>query len=128
MNEKDPRAKRTIESLKEALKNLMLKKEDYYDISIKELCEEANINRRTFYLHFASIDEVLVLIQEEIAILFKDAARKIDYKKDCKPLVKAFFDILSNDPLYEKIFLYPFNDHLRFSIAKYFIKFNKCII
>ena len=52
MNEKDPRVRRTRKMFKEALKELMLTHSDYMDISVKELCEKAGLNRRTFYLHY----------------------------------------------------------------------------
>ena len=52
MNELDPRVKRTKKMFKDALKELMLKHDDYMEITVKELCEKAELNRRTFYLHY----------------------------------------------------------------------------
>ena len=52
MNELDPRVKRTKKMFKNALKELMLSNKDYMDITVKELCEKAELNRRTFYLHY----------------------------------------------------------------------------
>lgn len=42
-----------------ALYNLLQKK-DYEDISIKELCEKANVSRMSFYRSFSSKDDVLI--------------------------------------------------------------------
>ncbi|MCR4911611.1 MAG: hypothetical protein K5925_03720 [Bacilli bacterium] len=51
MNNEDKRVIRTKKLLKDSLKELMLKHDDYTDISVSELCEKAEINRRTFCLH-----------------------------------------------------------------------------
>ncbi len=57
--------------IKEALLNLLAEKE-YADITIADLCREAEINRGTFYLHYSNLREVL----EE---LFDDALGKMNH-------------------------------------------------
>ncbi len=44
--------------IKDALLSLLAEKE-YADITIADLCREAEINRGTFYLHYANLREVL---------------------------------------------------------------------
>lgn len=39
---------------------------DINEITIKRLCEEADVNRTTFYLHYTSVFDVLGNIREEI--------------------------------------------------------------
>lgn len=39
---------------------------DYTQINIKELSERAMINRKTFYLHYNSLDELLGKMQLEL--------------------------------------------------------------
>lgn len=39
---------------------------DYSKISIKELAQRAQINRKTFYLHYSSLDHLLAVLQLEI--------------------------------------------------------------
>ena len=39
---------------------------DYSKISIKELTQRAQINRKTFYLHYTSLDHLLATLQLEI--------------------------------------------------------------
>ena len=113
MNELDPRVKRTKKMFKNALKELMLSNKDYMDITVKELCEKAELNRRTFYLHYEYIDDVLADIQEDFSQEFYEATKQYDHIKDIEPVVKVFFDIHDSNPIYEKIILSPAEDYLR---------------
>lgn len=113
MNELDPRVKRTKKMFKNALKELMLSNKDYMNITIKELCEKAELNRRTFYLHYEYIDDVLADIQEDFSQEFYEATKQYDHIKDIEPVVKVFFDIHDSNPIYEKIILSPAEDYLR---------------
>ncbi|MCD7981847.1 MAG: TetR/AcrR family transcriptional regulator [Clostridiales bacterium] len=54
----DRRIKKTKASLHQAFYNL-LKKKNYSDITVKELADEADITRKTFYLHYNSLDDLL---------------------------------------------------------------------
>lgn len=38
---------------------LLLEKKDYDQITVKEICEKADVNRTTFYLHYESINDLL---------------------------------------------------------------------
>ena len=76
MDEKKPRKtdRRTLYTrmvIKEALLSLLVEK-DYTDITIADLCREAEINRGTFYLHYSNLREVL----EE---LFDDALGRMNH-------------------------------------------------
>ena len=44
----------------------MLREMDYSQITIKELTDRAMINRKTFYLHYTSLDELLGRLQTDI--------------------------------------------------------------
>jgi len=54
----DRRITMTKRMLKNALTD-MLKEKDIYHISIRELCERADVNRTTFYKHYGSQFELL---------------------------------------------------------------------
>ncbi len=59
---------RRISKTKLALKNSLIKlmqETNYKDISICDLCEDANLNRGTFYLHYKSIDELLKELEND---------------------------------------------------------------
>lgn len=113
MNTIDPRVKRTKKMFKDALKELMLEYDDYMEITVKELCEKAELNRRTFYLHYEYIDDVLLEIQEDFSKEFYEATKQYDHIKEIEPVVKVFFDLHESNPIYEKIILSPTQDYLR---------------
>ena len=63
---------------------------DYEKITVKELCEKAMINRRTFYLHYESIDDILNEVLSEMANDFLEYTKGYDHilnpKRNCKRL------------------------------------------
>ena len=61
----DLRIKRTKLSLRTALIQLLMKKR-LNEITVKELCEQAGINRGTFYLHYSDVFDLLAKIEEEM--------------------------------------------------------------
>ena len=77
----------------------MIAENEYSRISIKELTERAQINRKTFYLHYASLDDLLEEFQEEIADHF--ISRKVSYSnmKDIRDLIRVFYEHAANMPL-----------------------------
>ena len=113
MNNEDKRVIRTKKLLKDSLKELMLKHDDYTDISVSELCEKAEINRRTFYLHYESVDDVLLEIQESFAKEFAEKTKQYNHLKDYEAVIKVFFDLHESNPIYEKMVLSPSQDYLR---------------
>ncbi len=58
------RIRKTKAQLREGLARLMLKK-SIKEISVKELVDEVDINRSTFYLHYTNIYQMLQKIEEE---------------------------------------------------------------
>src|SRR5215467_14640891 len=53
----DRRVDRTTKTLHQALISLILRK-NYEAITIREICDEANIGRSTFYAHYTSKDQL----------------------------------------------------------------------
>ena len=65
-NKEDLRIQRTRNAISKTFAE-MLQNMNYEKITIKQLAELANINRKTFYLHYNSLDDVLEeLLQERI--------------------------------------------------------------
>ena len=60
----DNRVRYTKMVLQQALLKIMQAK-DIDKITIKELCEEAQINRGTFYLHYQTPNDLLMEIEQE---------------------------------------------------------------
>lgn len=64
-NSSDLRVQKTVRTVKQSLLTLIMKK-PYKKIRVDELTKEAMINRQTFYSHFASIENVLEAIGEDM--------------------------------------------------------------
>ncbi|MDK2865998.1 MAG: hypothetical protein PWP51_272 [Clostridiales bacterium] len=63
---KDLRFQKTHNAIQDAFRTLMMKK-DYEKITVKELCELAKINRKTFYLHYHTLDDLIETLERELA-------------------------------------------------------------
>ncbi len=61
----DRRVKYTKMVLKESFINL-LEKKDISQITVKEVCEDADINRATFYSHYTDVYDLLKKIENEL--------------------------------------------------------------
>lgn len=92
------RVKMTKLLLKTALIELMQEK-PFSQITIKELCERADLNRTTFYLHYNNQSEVLKDIEQEAQ------EKAIDYMKNVGPdakaveLIEAFLNYVKENPV-----------------------------
>lgn len=98
----DLRVQRTKKVLKDQFKEMFLKM-DYEKITIKELCEKAMINRRTFYLHYNSIDDILSEILEEMAEEFLEYTKDYDHFANPQKIVRDYFIFTNERPLFEKL-------------------------
>ena len=98
MKNEDTRVQFTKKVLKDALLRL-LKDKPIGKVTIKELCEEAGLNRGTFYLHYNEPNDVLKEIEEEFV---REKMSFFDpYLKNDNPdqLALLFGAILSNSEL-----------------------------
>ena len=68
----DKRIIKTKKAIYQALKELYLEN-DFEDISITQLTEKANIGRKTFYLHYSSIDDI---VDEIVKKLYDNLKKK----------------------------------------------------
>ena len=98
------RIRLTIQLLEEALLKLLQEK-TIYDISIKELCDVAGINRSTFYKHFNSQFDLLMYMEdkfmEEIGECLKSYGQKISLNKR---LIKIL-DLIKDNFSFTKLLL-----------------------
>mgnify|MGYP000690123891 FL=1 len=94
----DLRVIKTREAIHNAFKQMICDM-DYDEITIKELTQRAQINRKTFYLHYGSLDDLLEELQQEIAENF--ISRKVSYASmnDIRGLIRLFFEHAANMPL-----------------------------
>lgn len=71
----DSRPIKTKKSIKQALL-ILLNERDISNITISELAETANVSRKTFYLHYKDIGEILDDIKADLAELFDQSLMK----------------------------------------------------
>lgn len=67
--------------LKDTLLELM-KITDYDKITVKKLCETANVNRSTFYAHFSDIPEIMRQMEEHLNQEFLDSYTEVEKYSD----------------------------------------------
>jgi AcrR family transcriptional regulator len=98
----DRRVQHTRQALREGIVRLLGRK-PIDKISVKELCEEADINRSTFYAHYSSPDDLLEQVERE---LFRDLdayldgySFKADEEESFKKLVMIFEYVAENAEL-----------------------------
>ena len=99
---RDRRVEKTRNAIVSAFKEMIIEK-DFKDITIKELAERANINRKTFYLHYQSIDEILFDLSLELSDHIFDILKRQGffdgdgYHVDLDILINSINDCLTND-------------------------------
>lgn len=99
MNKNDRRVIKTRNSIRKAFNELILKK-DIKSIKITEIASLADIDRKTFYLHYDSIEDILEEFRQELL------ERILNILKQEKSLdIKEFFKQL-NDIMMEDIEVY----------------------
>lgn len=77
------RVRLTKRMLKDALITLMQDR-PFDRITVKRLCEEAGINRTTFYLHYADTEQLLMEAENDIITVARDMITGPD--RDCSSL------------------------------------------
>ena len=103
LNPQDPRVIKTKKQFKEAFKELILIYDDFMNITVKELCDKAGLNRKTFYLHYKQVDELLLEVQDEYIAEFYRRVKNFDFYEDAEKVVRVYFEMNENDPVYRKI-------------------------
>jgi len=91
---KDRRIRKTQKSIHDAIIDLIGEK-DVTQITVKELAEKANINRKTFYMHYSSIDDILNKIENELIDKLLSILYKYDFFQEQFDQY-AFFTSLNN--------------------------------
>ncbi|MCI5874314.1 MAG: TetR-like C-terminal domain-containing protein [Clostridiales bacterium] len=102
----DRRVRRTKALLSEALFSL-LESKNYQDISVKELCEAADVNRGTFYLHYKDIYDMVEQIEQDILSQFEELISKhapVSLNANPNPLIYDIFQFaMDNRTLYTSL-------------------------
>ncbi len=128
---KDRRILKTQTTIQQAFIDLFEEK-NYSDITVKDLAEKADISRKTFYLHYTSLDDLLTeYIRRrftELSFLFASlnfGRRKMDYlgfftriRRDIERSGISLFKLL-NDPLSRRVILQEADAQAKILMEKY---------
>lgn len=111
----DRRARMTRENLKQSLIELM-KNKPIHDISIKKICETADINRSTFYHHYDSqfdlFNDILNDIGYEIIEIVRNNHKSDDWMK---LILRDAFTYIENN---RETFLVILSENSGFSVGE----------
>ena len=86
----DLRIQKTKDSIRKTFEEMICEM-DYEQISIKELAQRARINRKTFYLHYNTLDDLLREIQNEMAQNFIKRTQGLERPRDMDKITREFF-------------------------------------
>ena len=78
----------------------LMKQKNIKDITVKELCELADINRGTFYLHYKDIYDMLASIEQELSDKFIQIFQKYNARNTKNfpyPLFLDIFEFVSDN-------------------------------
>ena len=67
MNEQDVRVIKSKKAIRDALFSILASK-PINKITIKEISETAGINRKTFYTHYDSIEDIITEMENELVV------------------------------------------------------------
>lgn len=105
-NNQDRRITKTKRSIREALLSLLNDKE-LSKITIKELAATADINRKTFYAHYQSVDDIIDEIEDELVDNLDHTIRNFDVFQDKRNFLGLFqnlnVEIADHLDLYQKL-------------------------
>lgn len=85
----DRRIIKTKKAIRRALSELMSQK-DIDSITVKDIAEAADINRKTFYNYYSGVYQVLEEIENEIIAAFDEDIRNMDYENDIQSPYQVF--------------------------------------
>lgn len=109
---KDKRVIRTKALLIRSLSALM-KQKNIKDITVKELCEYADINRGTFYLHYKDIYDMLDSIEQELSDKFLQIFQKYNSETNEDfpyPLFLEIFKLVDDNAELFRVLIEPNGD------------------
>lgn len=99
----DLRYKKTEALIQKTFREL-LGEMDYYQISIQKLADRAQINRKTFYLHYPSVDALLEKMQNDIVDQFIEPIKGARLPEDLERIVRNCYEASEKaDAMNEKI-------------------------
>lgn len=106
-NKQDKRCQKTRKAIKNAFVTLLSEK-DIQQITIKEIAELADINRKTFYAHYSDTQEVIEEIEKGIIdamLVMLDQTSVLQDRYDPRLFFENLSKVLTEDPKYYQYLL-----------------------
>ena len=91
--------------LRTALIELMQDK-PFSEITIKEICEQADLNRTTFYLHYTDQSDLLSDVENEVNQKTMDFLKNISPASDAPSMIDAFLQYVRENASLFRILLF----------------------
>lgn len=85
----DRRIKKTKRAIRYAFAELLSQK-DINDITIREIADLADINRKTFYNYYSGIYQIVDEIENEVVSAFESVLGELDLKRDLENPYRIF--------------------------------------
>ena len=99
----DLRVRRTIDSIKSVFEQMICEM-DYGKIMVTELCQRAMINKKTFYVYYPTLDNLLAEIQAEYSAEYIERIKNFKLPDELDKVNREFFLFSEEKGLaYEKI-------------------------
>lgn len=103
----DLRVRKTREAIKKAFRE-MVREMDADDITVKELADRARIHRKTFYLHYTSIEALFEDALQDIADTYFDAIDTVSTPMRTEDVNRVFFEHMAeHDEFAERLLSAP---------------------
>lgn len=132
MKKKEIKVDRRIIKTKKAIRYAfaaLLSQKDINEITVKDVAATADINRKTFYNHYAGVYQIIDELEDEIVSAFNETIGEIDLKRDLKDPYAIFVKLTTvvNEDLdfYSRLLRIDSNSNL---VSKIAIALKKYII
>ena len=108
----DLRIVKTKKAIRTAFTEMICELE-YNELNVKELCARAMINRKTFYLHYESLDALFAELENEIVEGYTKQAISYKSMSDIKKIIRYYFESMAHQPaLNERMMCAPCYRHI----------------
>ncbi len=99
----DLRVQKTIQSIRTVFEQMICEM-DYHEMTVKELCDRAKINKKTFYRYYPTMDDLLLELQMEISSEYIEMISHYRLPEELDKVNETFFRYsVSKGEVYEKI-------------------------
>lgn len=100
-NLSDLRVQKTRQAIRQSFQEMVCSMK-YKEITVRKIAEKSHINRKTFYLHYPTLDDLMLEFQNEVINFILSADIKCDNLADMQKMIGAFFDFVADLPKFHE--------------------------